>query len=231
MKMEIVGCISTFEAEKTLGRTLESIRDLVDRVIIVDGSWEGFADYPASKDGTLAVAEAYDKPKTIIANVGAGGAAPYRNEMEKRNKYLDSELLHEGDWILYIDDDEYATQGMSQTRKFLEESTLTHHTAVVWRKTGEGQWSRTGEYVRCIRYVAGMKYGMHPWIVELPNGSSIPMTGILSPLHIAHDPSSKPKEYLEMKETAKASGNFGNAGKVRTVKRKRKTASSQPEVA
>jgi hypothetical protein len=75
-----------------------------------------------------------------------------------------------------------------------------------------------------------MKYVTNPWTIELPNKTSVPITGILSPLHIAHDPSSKPKEYLEMKEAAKASGNFGNAGKVRTVKRKRKRASSQPEV-
>ena len=225
--MEIVGCISTFEAEKTLGRTLESIRDLVDRVIIVDGSWEGFADYPASKDGILAIAEAYDKTHTIIRNTTG---KPYASEMEKRNLYLSKDLVEEGDWIVWLDDDEYAAQGMSQTRKFLEESKLTHHTVVVWRKTGEDQWSRTGEYVRLIKYVSGMKYVTNPWTIELPNKTSVPITGILSPLHIAHDPSSKPKEYLEMKEAAKASGNFGNAGKVRTVKRKRKRASSQPEV-
>ena len=225
--MEIVGAICTFESEKTLGRTLESIRDLVDRVIIVDGSWEGFADYPESKDGTLAIAEAWDKPHTIIRN---NAGAPYKTEMAKRSLYLARDLVNEGDWLLIIDDDEYVTQGANLTRKFLENTNLTHHTAVIWRKIADGQWSRTGEHVRCIKYVPGMKYGINPWTIELPNKTSVPITGTPTPLHIAHDPSSKPKEYLEMKEAAKVSGNFGNAGKVRTVKRKRKTAASQPEV-
>ncbi len=233
--MEIVACISAFNAEATIARTLDSLKELVDRVIVVDGAWEGFADYPESKDATIQIAESYNGNPFTVTILRNTTGAPYRSEMEKRPKYLDPTLLKQGDYILYIDDDEFVCQGALQTRKVILATKETHHGAVVWTKVEDGKWNRMGEYVRLIQYVPGMKYGVNPWTVELPTGTSIPMKGTPTPLHIANDSLAKPLEYREQKEKARENGHFGNVDKNEKVKktatrskRKRKTISSQP---
>jgi len=227
--MEIVACICAFEAEQTLQRTLDSLKELVDRIIIVDGSWKGFADYAASKDRTVEIASSYPKTTVIPAE------KPYETEMEKRTQYLNPKLVKEDDWLLIIDDDEFLTQGMAETRKILSATREPYFTAVLWDKQEEGRWSRRGEYVRLIRYIPGMKYGINPWTIELPNKTSVPLKATPAPLHIAHDQLSKPQFYREAKEKARKSGCFGKIDEVKPVapsdqKRKRgRPRKTQPE--
>lgn len=216
---QIVACICAFEAEQTLKRTLESVNELVDRIIVVDGSWEGFADYPESRDRTIEIAMSHDKPTTIVKN---STGKPYKDEMAKRSLYLSPGLVKEGDWLVIIDDDEFATQGMAATRKILSGTQILHYTAVIWNKVSEGNWSRQGEHVRLIRYVPGMKYAENPWTILLPNNTTIPLKATPAPLHIAHDQLSKPQHYQAMKAKARESGHFGKVETVATSPEKRK---------
>uniref|UniRef100_A0A6M3JML2 Glycosyltransferase 2-like domain-containing protein n=1 Tax=viral metagenome TaxID=1070528 RepID=A0A6M3JML2_9ZZZZ len=210
--MGIVGCICAFESEATIGRTIKSLDGVVDRIILVDGSWEGFADYPCSKDQTITIAYNATVPTIVVKN---GTGKPYSSEMTKRNMYLAEGLVDSGEWLLIIDDDEYVTQGGPQLRKYLlsSECQSQHHSVVVWKRNTHDpdSWLRMGEYVRLFRYIPKMHYGVNPWTIEIPNAPSLPIVSELTPipLHIANDQETKGQKYLEMKDEARIKGCFG----------------------
>lgn len=84
--MKLSVAIATFNEEKNIGDCLNSVKDIADQIIIVDGS---------STDATVAIAKSY-------------GAKVYVKENNPNfhiNKQKSFELSS-GDWILYLDADE-----------------------------------------------------------------------------------------------------------------------------
>ncbi|MFH1230009.1 MAG: glycosyltransferase [Planctomycetota bacterium] len=93
----LIGVLSVYNEAQFFGRCIRSIREKVDRVIVVDGAYVSFPyDKPWSTDGTIELARKYaDK---IITTENA-----WESQIVKRNRYL---LGKEGDWYLMIDGDE-----------------------------------------------------------------------------------------------------------------------------
>ena len=94
----IIACYNIYNEAKYLEESMKSIRDKVDRIIVVDGAYKKFPhDNPSSTDGTLEIALKYGAE--FYLSKGVGGE-PWDSEIEKRNWYLKGEI---GDVYLVVD--------------------------------------------------------------------------------------------------------------------------------
>lgn len=85
-RIKLSAAIATYNEEENIGQCLESIKDIVDEIIIVDGS---------STDKTIDIAKEFGAKVTVTAN-------PPIFHINKQ-KAFDSAT---GDWVLYLDADE-----------------------------------------------------------------------------------------------------------------------------
>jgi glycosyltransferase involved in cell wall biosynthesis len=103
--MTIYAAISAYNDADVLPAALESIKGAVDRIIIVDGAYEGFplqgGDFK-STDGTLELARATGAVLIKANRIWA-------DQTDKRNRYL--QVGQPGDWYLVIDSDERLHNG------------------------------------------------------------------------------------------------------------------------
>jgi len=101
----IIACIIAYNEEEMLPGCLESIKDQVDRIVVVDGAYKLFPhDVPWSTDATREIAWCYGA-EWIPCPPGPpdGQRRPWETQVEKRTAYLIGE---EGDWYFHIDADE-----------------------------------------------------------------------------------------------------------------------------
>ncbi len=94
----IIACINAYQDEDFIWDAIASVAGM-DRIIVVDGAYEGFPlynDMPFSTDRTVEIAE--ELGCEVIKT-----RRTWRDQVEKRNAYLIGE---EGDWYLQIDADE-----------------------------------------------------------------------------------------------------------------------------
>ena len=182
--MIVVGCLNVFECEETIGLTLKSIEPFVDRIIVVDGAYEGFSDHIRSKDGTMTKVKGFPKPKILIGN---STNHCFRDEMKKRNLYMD--FLDPGEWALIIDGDQYISGGVEETLALLREAKEPWYSVTSYapRSPRYGGFEYQGEWVRLIRYVKGMKYVDNHFTIQCPDGSKVPLKATCTPLRIIHD--------------------------------------------
>lgn len=98
--MTLIGCVCTYNEAPHVQGAIESLFAVgCDRVVVVDGQWQGFApdEHYASTDGTQDIARQAGA-EVIEAQ---GGAWP--TQVDARNAYLVGEP---GDWYLVCDADE-----------------------------------------------------------------------------------------------------------------------------
>ena len=96
-KIKLSVALATFNEEENIGRCLESVKDLVDEMVIVDGS---------STDKTIEIAKKYGA-KVIVTN------NPPIFHLNKQ-KAID---LCQGEWILQLDADEEVTKELAREIK------------------------------------------------------------------------------------------------------------------
>jgi len=97
----IIACVIAYNEERMLPGCLESVRDQVDRMVVVDGAYARFphpVGHPESTDRTREIAWCFG---VEIIPLPAGRA--WEDQVEKRNAYLVGEA---GDWYLMVDADE-----------------------------------------------------------------------------------------------------------------------------
>lgn len=94
----LIGCVNVYEdGGPLLERSLASVRERVDRLVVVDGRYRAFAGAaPWSLDSTLEQA-------CLVADEVVVPSEPWPDEQTKRNRYLTGS---DGDWYLVIDADE-----------------------------------------------------------------------------------------------------------------------------
>jgi len=95
----IIACINVYQDERFVKNAIISVLDKVDRIVVVDGAYEGFEQYnfkPYSTDRTVAIAENLGC-EVIETRWG------WKDQVEKRNAYL---VGGDGDWYFMIDADE-----------------------------------------------------------------------------------------------------------------------------
>ncbi len=106
--MRLSVAIITFNEEANLGRTLKSVIDVADEIVLVDSG---------STDLTLNVAQEFGPKVKIFAESWKGFAAQKNSAIEKC----------QGDWILSLDADEELSDGL---RKEIENVVAVHNTVV-----------------------------------------------------------------------------------------------------
>jgi len=95
----IIACISAYNDRGWIEGTIDSVKGIAGRIVVVDGAYKGFRlykDNPASTDGTIELAERMGAEVIRTDKV-------WENQQEKRNKYF---IGNDDDWYLIIDSDE-----------------------------------------------------------------------------------------------------------------------------
>jgi glycosyltransferase involved in cell wall biosynthesis len=176
-------------------KCLDSVKDYVDQIIMVDGIFADFplrsGDKPISTDGTIEclINLATEAEKIIVS-------APGFSEVEKRNKYL---LGEPGDWHLHLDADEWVEN--PETLAQLPETDIG---------LCEIRW--TNRFSRCprlFRHIDGLHYdGLHHRLVDKDGNlyAEIRETGPgytseKHPLRIQHDIAARPEHRKAQKTT------------------------------
>lgn len=95
--MTLSVAIATFNEEKNIKRCLESVKEIADEIVVVDGS---------SKDKTVEIAKSYGAKVLVKDN-------PVMFHINKQ-KAID---LSTGDWILQLDADEVLSKSLSEEIK------------------------------------------------------------------------------------------------------------------
>lgn len=94
-KLSVV--LATFNEENNLGRCLDSVKDIADEIVVVDGT---------SKDRTVEIAKSYKAKVTVTSN-------PPNFHINKQ-KAID---LATGDWIFQLDADEVVSHELADEIK------------------------------------------------------------------------------------------------------------------
>src|SRR5260370_29993267 len=102
--MTLSVCIITFNEEANIARTLKSVKDIADEIIIVDSG---------STDATVAIAQSYDAK--VFGEAWKGFAAQKNSCLAKPSC----------DWILSLDADEEASPQLTAAIKTLLTSDQT----------------------------------------------------------------------------------------------------------
>lgn len=98
-RKKLSAAIATFNEEKNLGACLKSVSNLVDEIVIVDGT---------SSDRTVEIAKQFGAQVIVVTNEP--------NFHITKQKAFD---LCQGNWILYLDADERVDQQLSKEIKML----------------------------------------------------------------------------------------------------------------
>jgi glycosyltransferase involved in cell wall biosynthesis len=94
MSVKLSAAIATFNEQENIGDCLESIKGIVDEIIIVDGS---------STDQTVEIAKRYSAKITIVDN-------PPIFHINKQKAFDKAE----GEWVLYLDADERVSKRLGE---------------------------------------------------------------------------------------------------------------------
>ena len=147
----IVACIITYNDIETIEDCINSVKNAVDRIVIVDGKYRDFpGEYECSTDGTA----------EYIGSIAGDCKLTFRfvarlDEVAKRNVYLT--YLKDGDVCLNLDADEILTGNIPN---------LTADIGIV--RVGEwGDRRRHRRTNRFFRYRTGLHYwGTHKLILD-----------------------------------------------------------------
>ena len=106
---ELIAGIIAYNEEHLLPQCLDSIKDKVDRIVLVEGRIAAFpGDEIHSQDRTLEIAREYDCE--IVTTDRA-----WADEAEMRSQYL---VGNEGDWYIFIDADEACMTALPRVKDF-----------------------------------------------------------------------------------------------------------------
>jgi tetratricopeptide (TPR) repeat protein len=162
-KLSISACLIVKNEEKVLATCLQSIKDYVDEIIVVD---------TGSTDRTVAIAESF-------------GARVYHHPWENHfSKHRNQSFGYaRGDWILYIDADEELLPGSGQV--LLEAVKINDNfdaiTVILECVFGQNGAKATNNSIRIFRNHRGLHYEgrVHNYIVGVKKV-------LCAPIHIFH---------------------------------------------
>jgi hypothetical protein len=145
----LIAAVIAYNEERMLPGCLQSVRDVVDRIVVVDGAYEHFP-HPdgifASTDSTHAIADCYGAEWIPCPEDG------WPTQVEKRSAYLVGE---EGDWYLHIDADERFKGELPPIGEL--EDGRSYRMSVVWAEGSFTPWA-----VRLFQHQDQMEYrGAH----------------------------------------------------------------------
>lgn len=167
--LKIHALIAVYNAYETIWKCLESLIDVVDRIVILDGRWTGFeGESLTSNDGTSLEIEDFIVMCKQQAEVDIEYfmATEENHQYEARNILLDQ--VPEGDWFIIIDSDEDVINFSDNFREFLETSK-----EIAYRCNQKDETQTNAKpYVhpRLLKKIQGMHYGSnHRYLLDINN--------------------------------------------------------------
>jgi hypothetical protein len=128
--LKLHALINVYNDRTFLAATLESIREVVDQVIVADGAYELYYERykefvpdaePFSTDGSLEIIKHFKGlPQTLYLHPAEGREKPWQNQAVKRTALIDAVPL--GDWLLIIDADEMVMGDFQESMEATYES-------------------------------------------------------------------------------------------------------------
>lgn len=116
----IIALMNIYNEAETIQRSIDSIKGLVDKIIVCDGRYPDFpGPSPVSDDGTLDIIKKYKDIdiKVIVCNTPTP-------QYLKRSLLLD--YLEDGDWAFIMDGDEELVYDEGCNTEFVREEILRH---------------------------------------------------------------------------------------------------------
>lgn len=142
--------------EERIGLALRSVHDYVDKIVVIDGAYEGFApNMPVeSIDHTRVIAEAFPKVEFI--------------QLHERLRPPVKRMLafeeHEADWYIVLDTDEVMFGDMNRMIHVLKTEKPVHGYKVFSYLNLRGFISKTTfAFARIIHKSAGFRYQPNHW--------------------------------------------------------------------
>jgi len=221
--LRIVVCVKFFENEITIERMLYSITHFADKLVAIDGAYEGFSNHCKSKDKTVKKIEYwrdnyFHKPVTLVH---FDIKEFFKNEMEKRNLMFKEYFYSEGDWILFLDSDEWLIGDVFQkeTRELLETTEepyflnwfyqrwntipLNEKKRNFWKYDENTSTLGKRQYMRLFRFTPGIRVIGNHWTIMYPSlkhSKYFFKTAETAPLKIMHEPEKSNPKLIEQKE-------------------------------
>jgi PAS domain-containing protein len=161
--MKIHAIISVYNAYETIWECLESLIDIVDRIVILDGRWIGFeGESLTSNDGTSLEIEEFMVMCKQQAEVDIDYfvATKENHQYEARNFLLDQVPV--GDWFLIIDSDEKIIDFPQNLREILDYAKESGNKNNGFRCGGLDETQESGprpyDIPKLLQKTKGMKY-------------------------------------------------------------------------
>jgi hypothetical protein len=146
---DLIAIVIAYNEERMLPGCLQSVQDVVDRMVVVDGAYQHFPHPDGrfeSTDSTPAIAGCYGAEFVRCPDGG------WPTQVKKRTACL---LGNEGDWYLHIDADERLKGNMPPLAELPQG--CSYRMSVVWAEGAFKPWA-----VRLFQHQGRMEYrGAH----------------------------------------------------------------------
>jgi len=157
----------------TLGLAVNSIKQYVDTIIVVDGAYEKYYDayrkwHPKSKpwstDGSLDVLNAIPDVKPKLKIIECPNGEPWENQCVKRSAYLDA--VPDGDWFIILDSDECFYGDVSDGLRHIQASGCLAGSTPLYTPglDAGGFWPLW--HPRVFLKLSGMHYSRKHWLLR-----------------------------------------------------------------
>lgn len=161
--MNLIACINCFNSMKTIPKTINSICDIVDKIVVIDSAYEDFPHKePYSTDGTVEYLKSLNLNIEIIETRKA-----WKDQIVKRTQYF---LGKKGDFYFLIDADEILMTSLEKSDiPYISNSKQL--VDVGWGGVLSKSYKDKLYFVpRILKHQNGMHYaGRHYWIYDGQN--------------------------------------------------------------
>lgn len=169
--MKLHALINLYNDRTFLAATLESIREIVDTVIVADGAYELYYQrykefvpdaLPSSTDGSLEILQNFkDLPTLRILNAPDGRDKCWPNQAVKRTGLIDAVAL--GDWFIIIDADEMIMGDLQESMERIYESGCIVANCPIYNPGTHVERVIEAWHPRIFQKTAGMNYRGTHW--------------------------------------------------------------------
>lgn len=169
--MNVVACYIVFNEASAIGTSIESVVDLVDFVVAVDGAYIGKEDdHDHSWDGTTDIIKQVARNKSVVIQPGR------LSEPRVRNEYLRFVQQHlRGSWVFVIDSDEVLRDGREDFEWIRSNEASVYNIGNIFRNDPQPTYGfnlynatheRTSFHPRLYRGIPGLHYSENHWALR-----------------------------------------------------------------
>jgi glycosyltransferase involved in cell wall biosynthesis len=169
--MKLHALINLYNDRTFLAAALESIKDVVDRVVVADGAYnlyfERYKEFvpdaqPSSTDGSLEIVKSFkDLPDLTILTAPGGVEKTWENQAVKRTALINQVPVD--DWLIIIDADEMIQGDLQEAMEQVYESGCIVASCPLYNPGTQVERVIPQWHPRVFQKLEGMKYEGTHW--------------------------------------------------------------------